>query len=148
MLRFARPDDQERLIKLASNFHETLDGSYGPIVEDKAIELIEYCSNPTIKDSVLICWEEDENLQGLIAGQATEVLFNRDKVATELIWWVEPAYRKGEAASQLLGAFNYWAEFVGCRYVQMVGLQNDYSKALDRYYKREGFRIAETTYVR
>ena len=148
MLRMATPEDTERVLELSMNFFEAAKLPYGEVNEAKARNVIEHCRSPLEPTSVLILWEEQGKVQGLLAGQLTETLLNTDKVATELIWWVEPEYRKGEAGKALLGAFEYWAEWNNCRYVQMIGLQNEYSKTLDRYYRKEGFHIAETTYIK
>lgn len=148
MLRLALESDEDRVLQLAMNFFHAANLPYGGVSEDKARTTIQNCTSHLIKESVLICWEEDGELQGCLAGQLTEVMFNYNLVATEFMWWIEPAYRKGEAASKMLGAFEYWAEFNGCKYVQMAGIQNDYSKALERYYKRNGYVNAENTYVK
>lgn len=140
--------DEDRVLQLAMNFFHAANLPYGEPSEAKARAIIQNCIDVTKPECVLIGYVEDGDLQGVLAGQVTEVLFNEDRVATELIWWVEPAYRKSEASTKLLEAFEYWAEFRGCKYVQMVGLQNDYAKVLGRYYNRKGYINAENTFVK
>lgn len=136
------------MLTLAMNFFHAAELPYGQPSETKARRIIQNCIDVSQPDSVLIGYYEDGELQGVIAGHVTEILFNEDRVATEFMWWIEPRYRKGEAASSLIGAFEYWADFRNCKFVQMAGLQNGYSKALGRYYSKRGYTNAENTYVK
>ena len=139
---------EDEVLQLAMNFFRAAQLPYGEVSELKARSIIQNCCDKSSVDTVVIGWEDQGSLKGIIAGQVTEVLFNENRVATELIWWVEPAYRKTEVSSALLGAFEYWGEFRGCKYIQMAGLQNDYSKVLDRYYRKNKYVNSENTYVK
>lgn len=148
MLKLATPADEDVLFSLIANFFNGTQYSSELFDETKIRHLIRYCSDLSKPESTLIVWVDNDEVVGLIAGQITEHVFNSNRVATELAWWVEPRFRKTEAAHQLLGAFEYWAEMNRCTRVQMLSLQNDYSKALERFYKRQGYVPAETSYVK
>lgn len=146
MLKLATLDDYPAAEELIVNFFTAGNFPYGDIDLTKIRVLFEQAvSSP---DAVAILWIEDDKPQGLIVGQCTEVIFNTNRVATEMVWWVEPAYRKGAAGKDLLGAFEYWAGLKNCRFIQMVGLQNEYTPLLARYYKQKGYTVAENSYVK
>lgn len=148
MLRLATLEDEDQILTLLKNFFNSTIYSSGFMDEDKVRVLIKACTDPLIKENVVLVWEDKGKVVGLIAGQWTELIFNEDKVATELVWWVEPEYRKTEAAHQLLGAFEYWADWCGCKSIQMYSLSNEYSNVLERFYKKQGYKLAETSYVK
>ena len=148
MLRMATPADEDRIFDLLVNFYNNTEYKTEAMDEGKVRNLIRMCSDPTIRDSVVILWDKDGIVSGLIAGQWTEVRFNNSRVATEIVWWVEPYARKTEAANRLLGAFEAWAEHENCQRVQMYALNNNYASVLHRYYYKEGYKLAELSYVR
>jgi RimJ/RimL family protein N-acetyltransferase len=148
MLKLASLDDYDRVEELILKFFRAGNFTYGEIELDKIRALFHNAADSFNPDSIAILWIEDGEAQGLIVGYCTEVIFNRNRVATELAWWVEPAYRKGEAGTSLLGAFEHWAGLRNCKFVQMIGLQNEYAPVLDRYYKQKGYSPAENSYVK
>lgn len=149
MLKIPTFQDESRLIELCLSFYQASPYASTPLQPEKIRHTIQACLNPELPDCIIIGWEAEEEVQGLIAGQCTEVVFSNEKVATETLFWVDPCHRKGEGASELLGAFEYWAKEVrGCTKAQMFGLQNEYLPVLSRYYTRKGYRPAEVSFVK
>lgn len=147
-LKLATLDDYDRVEALICNFYGSQNLPYGEIQLDKIRALFDNTIDSLNPDTVMILWIDDNEPQGLIAGQCTEVVFNSNRVATELAWWVEPEYRKGKAGAELLRSFEYWAKLRDCKFVQMIGLHNEYSKVLGRYYTQQGYGPAESSYVK
>lgn len=148
MLRMARLEDEDRIFELLTHFHQNTQYAGESMEESKVRPLIRTCMDPHVSTSTVILWEQDGQVVGLIAGQCTEVVFSSQKVATELVWWVEPEYRKTEASTRLLEAFEAWAAWSDCRQVQMYSLNNEYATVLSRYYSKQGYRLAELSYVK
>lgn len=112
---------------------------------DRVDEFIDvfFQSRPT--DRITILWVADGEPRGLLAAVAERNLFNYDRFAGELVWWIDPPYRKSRAAYKMIEAYEYWAkEKAGCKTVTLVDLMGN----LDRYYKRKGYERRETTYLK
>ena len=148
MLRLATREDEDRIFELLKHFFSQTEYAKEDLDEEKVKGLIQTCIDPRVVENVVLLWDVEGKVQGLVAGQWTEMVFNRERVATELVWWVEPEYRKTEASAKLLSAFEAWADWNGCARVQMYALNNDYATILHRYYQRWGYRLAELSYVK
>lgn len=113
--------------------------------EDRIEELIDvfFQSRPT--DRITILWVEDGEPRGLLAAVAETNLFNYQRFAGELIWWLDPDHRRGNAANKMVEAYEYWAKNkAGCSTCSLVDLMGN----LDKYYTRKGYERRETTYIK
>lgn len=85
---------------------------------------------------------------GILAGLCTSpFLFSDTKVASELVWYVEPEYR-GTEGKHLHQAFEYWAKRVGCTLINMVLLEDENSERMNKIYKRKGYSPVERSYIK
>lgn len=94
--------------------------------------------------SVVFVVEADAALLGMMALQTYAHPMSGDTIATELVWWVNPAARGGRAALQLLDAADRWARQQGATMLQMIAP----SDKVARFYARVGFDKIETHYQR
>jgi GNAT superfamily N-acetyltransferase len=85
---------------------------------------------------------------GCLMGRTHEWIFSREKVAAELLWWVDPEYRRTTIASDLQSAFNEWAVLEGADILQMSMATTDQSPLIDRFYRRQGFMHTESHYLK
>jgi GNAT superfamily N-acetyltransferase len=85
---------------------------------------------------------------GMVAGTAQEFLFSDDKIAGELVWWVDPEYRRGSYGRDLHDAFEYWADKVGCKVITMALLEDQKADKVARLYERKGYRQAERAFIK
>jgi GNAT superfamily N-acetyltransferase len=85
---------------------------------------------------------------GCLMGRIHEWLFSREKVAAELLWWVDPEYRKTTIARDLQHTFNEWAVSEGADILQMSMAMTEQSPLIDRFYKRQGFKQTESHYLK
>jgi hypothetical protein len=81
---------------------------------------------------------------GILAATAEPMLFNKTKIACELIWWIEPEFRRSRAAEKMRQAYEFWAKKVGCTSCSVV----DHEDTLDKYYTRKGYERRETAYLK
>ncbi|WP_370878732.1 GNAT family N-acetyltransferase [Phyllobacterium ifriqiyense] len=98
-------------------------------------------SNPAMLCLVL----DDSGPQGVLAAQSGTLPLAPVKVASELIWWIEPAYR-GRSAVAMLDAYEEWAREQGCVFVNMVGLGAD--PLTTRLYERRGYSATERHFMK
>jgi hypothetical protein len=86
---------------------------------------------------------------GLIAARIVVLPFSEARIATEMVWWIDPKHRGKREAIELLNAYEYWADNVaiadGCQMSCLSTLNPD---KLDRLYRRKGYQLTDTSYLR
>jgi RimJ/RimL family protein N-acetyltransferase len=147
-LRLANNNDIRDLNRFARKFFEHSPYAREHFDRDKVEAVIRSLVNADRTSSTVIVCESEGRVIGVIAGTATTILFNNDKVASEIMWWVEPEHRRSRAGMDLLMAFEAWADYAGCEKVQMIALDNDYSRALDTLYRRKNYVRTEQAYFK
>lgn len=106
-----------------------------------------FFEDPTEKIFILSC-DDNQSPRGLIGGVAQEFLLNRDKVATEIVWWMDPEYR-GKDSLKLIDAFEHWAKHIaGCSIVQMSLVGSLQRERISKMYARRGYKLAEQSYIK
>lgn len=95
---------------------------------------------------IILVAEEGNKLTGMLVGGISSPLFSRDKVATELAWFMEKPYRNSKDSLALLSKYEKWAKDSGCSFVTMVDI--DTLNSLQQLYERKGYTLTEKTYVK
>ena len=83
--------------------------------------------------------------QGILMMVAYEHLFGPVWLTQETLWWIDPSHR-GSAAPRMLDAAENWAKEKGYHFTGMAGMGED--PAMAALYRRSGYRIAETHYLK
>ena len=139
MLRLATKDDLELLVEMGRKFISST-GYAAYADETRMKELAEDFLTADPSQKIVLLYED----KGMLGGVVTPFLFGTVKIATEVVWWVDPDHRKSEIGMKLLEAFEFWAKKVGCGLISMVGLDDN----LDKFYVRNGYRLSERAYVK
>jgi GNAT superfamily N-acetyltransferase len=95
----------------------------------------------------VLCATEDWELKGAVAGVVYENVFDGEKQATELFWYVWPGATPG-TGTLLLGAFEEWARWKDCTRVTMAYMIHNMPDRLAHFYEKRGYRPFETHYVK
>lgn len=114
------------------------------IEEKKVNALIDSFLMSDKNDKIILLWLVDAQPVGILAAMAEQNLFNTQRFAGELIWWIDPPHRRSKAAEEMRKAFEYWAKLVGCQSASLVDLMGN----LKRYYTRKGYTAGETVYLK
>lgn len=138
-LYIATEEDISTVLKLAMSFAKAT-GYKELITEERVEALIKTLVTSDNNSTIVLLWKD----VGVLAGAKAPFLYGPHLTATELFWWVEPDYRKLGVGEQLLNAFEFWAEKVGCDLITMVGLDNK----LDKYYNKKGYKLYERAYMK
>jgi hypothetical protein len=96
-------------------------------------------------DRLCLVFEQGGVARGVLAAQAGTHHLAPVKVASEIVWWIDPAWR-GRAALKMLAAYEAWAAERGCAYVSMVGLGRYPAPA--ELYARRGYEPVELHFLR
>jgi hypothetical protein len=86
---------------------------------------------------------------GLLVGSVSEVYFNREKVAFELMWYVREECRNTRTSMRMYDVYSYWAEHLAkVDYVQMNCLSDSNGDTLTKFYERKGFKMVEKGFIK
>lgn len=96
-------------------------------------------------DKLCLVMEVEDRVRGVLFAHACDHPFGPFRIAMELLWWVDPAYR-GKTSLKMLGAYEAWACDQGCAYVGMASLAAEPRAA--RIYERRGYRPVETHFLK
>ena len=153
IVRSAHFEDTERLLEMGKKMHD--EGAYAflPFDSEKVRELmIRIMSEPANWCGLVA--ESDGTLAGMLGGYLTDYFFCREKLACDLLLYVEPKWRRSSAATRLIRGFEDWAAARGARELCLgvsTGVQTD---STERFYCKLGFtrvggiyklRLAEET---
>lgn len=145
MLRIATKEDLGTLVGFAKEFHNV--SPYKDITFDntKVSNFIEYLIEDP--NSLVLLLEEDNKSVGCLLSTIEEILFGRDLMASELMYWVNPDYR-GKDSWSLVEAYQYWASKLECKLCSLSTLEGPLVDKLDNRYKQIGFNPSEYTYLK
>ena len=132
---------------MALSFYEASPYSHVPIIHGVVDGTIDKLLLGEHTDSTVILSLSDGRPVGMIAGTVQPFLFNNDRVATEIVWWMDEDFRKGRKSFQLLNAFEYWAKNVAkCDTILMSTLNSLQSDRIGKLYEKRGYKPAENNY--
>lgn len=91
---------------------------------------------------------EQGDLVGAVGGIVHQDANTDARMATELFWYVFPAYRSTGAGLLLLSEFEVWARLRGAQYCCMVALSAVMPVEVGAIYQKAGYNPLETYYVK
>lgn len=141
MIRLATVDDTNVILDMVKKFIAVSPYSHYDVDDSKILELIFYCLDD--KNRLFVLTDTDKPV-GMLAATVNQFLFNRELIASEMAWWVEPSYR-GRGGSVLKAAFEDWARAIGAKYTHMSSLD---TPLVDAMLIRAGYRKTECTFVK
>jgi|TARA_R100001163_G_scaffold2519_3_gene3907 predicted acetyltransferase len=89
---------------------------------------------------------DDEDIVGILAYSYFPDLITSELSATEICWYIKPDYRSKDNAQMMLDMMENEAREKGCKFLNMVCLENDRTAVMGRYYRSIGFDKVETSY--
>lgn len=146
-------DDKDSKILLELLLDAGKDSPYGDLEPDVDVlksAISSYLEAP-VREKVVLLLIQEKLIIGLLVAQSQldHPFFGDKKIAMELVWWVKPEYRKGKEALKLLKVYEHWAEHIAeCSIVTLGLFHNGMEKTLDKYYRRKGYTITESSYMK
>lgn len=142
-LKLATIDDFDAIKRMALAFAKASPYKDFPIEEERIEELIQSLLRDRNKTIVILYMHEGKPV-GMIAGMSSEMIFSRDLVTTEVIWWVDPGFRSRKSLA-LKEAYEYWAKRIGAKYIGMSNLDDE---KISRFYERSGYKPYERAFMK
>ncbi len=143
VIREAKGEDIPRILEMAARFiHET---SYREQVAENPEQMAHTLAFAMQRDKgrVLVA-EQDGRLSGMLIFLLFPHYVSGEKIAGELVWWVEPEFRYGKAALLLLKEAKKMATELGAVKMQMVAPVT--APKVGQMYAKLGYTAIETSY--
>lgn len=144
-IRLAEGRDIPYLLQLCHNAHKASpykNTEFDPLV---VLELLRnLVEGDKTKGVVIIATDDIDHPIGLIMAVVGKAHMNNNPVAQEVIWWVEPEFRKSKSGIALYRSFKFWAEKVGC---QIVIISSYTDERFEKILKRDKFNVKEYTFI-
>ncbi|MDD1534556.1 MULTISPECIES: GCN5 family acetyltransferase [unclassified Bradyrhizobium] len=150
MIRSASPADTARAVELLRDSHAAagfdgtgrsgfavpFEAAYAERLFARHLEMMNGCA---------LVHEVQGRAEGLLLAIAHEHPFGPVWLASETVWWIDPAHR-GYSALAMLDAYEAWASGKGCKFAGMAGMGDD--PVIARLYARRGYFKAETHFLK
>lgn len=142
MIRRATAADRLTILDMCRQFHAesgvalSFNNATAAVTIDRAL---------SDANTLVLLLDVDGRARGMFAAAIFPQMFTAERVAQELVWWVEPTYR-GRGAIAMLTEYETWARAKGCVAVNMVGLGGD--PVTTRLYERNGYVAQERHFLK
>lgn len=93
-----------------------------------------------------IAIKDGEELVGMLIYSYFPDLITSELSATEVCWYIKKAYRSKGNSKMMLDMMENEAREKGCKFLNMVHLEDKKSAVMGRYYRSMGFDKVETSY--
>lgn len=146
MIRKATHNDVERIVEMVGHFmaERVGDTRYGDVLKFKP-KVVAKLADLVIDKGIILLAVVDDQVVGMLAGVPLEEMIANTPMLDEMVWWVEPAHRKGTVGPRLLKRLEEWSRQKGLRLVKMVAPAGS---GVGAFYKKLGYEEVETSYVK
>lgn len=142
-VREAAHDDIPRIVEMGMRFAGE---EYARFLTADPVHLAaltrQFIDSPDV--AVLVVDPSVGPLTGMMAMTMYVHPMSQERVATEVVWWMEPEARGSKDALRLLRASEAWARTNGASRLQMIAPTDH----VGQFYERLGFSKVETHYQR
>lgn len=143
VIRAATDDDEDRVMAMALRFLR--ESWYGTFFEGVSVEALRPIYDLVMDRGALFVADVAGQVVGMIAVIAGPHPFTHEPFGDEQVWWVEPDYRRGRLAWDLLDRLERWAAENGVEFLKM---SDQAGAPLGRLLEHRGYRAVETAYVK
>jgi GNAT superfamily N-acetyltransferase len=150
MLRLATPEDHNEVYRMLKAHWDHSPYKSLTFAEDKVRSKIDHFITNQGTDFIVIlsCLDNGKPI-GCLAAFAIAPEFSTERMATEMLWWVDKPYRQSKRAFELVKAYEYWADNkANCKIKHLALFEMDGKERIAKYYQRKGFVPMEHTYVK
>lgn len=132
----------EDVVTLVQNFHAEAVGEYDCQFDPATV--VDTITSADKSNAFLLII--DDKCQGLLYGTRSKSFFNQGDVFQEVMWYVNPPYRR--YGIKLLRMVENLLKSTRVSIMIMAVLENSKTEKLKQFYSRLGFKPMETHYMR
>lgn len=140
MIRHATLADVPRIVEMAERFFAL--SEYRELMTGSPVHLAAFAERLLAQNDATILVADAQGVVGMLAIYVFEHPYSGERVASELVWWVEPEQRG--AGVRLLRAAEQWAAAQGAKVLQMIAP----NARVGEFYAKAGYVPVETTFQR
>jgi len=145
VIRPGRYDDIEKLIEMGERMHKESAYAFLPFDRDKVRRLMISYINDHETQCGLVA-EEGGVVVGMFAGYLSDYFFCDEKVACDIILYVDREHRGSSAAVRLVRGFCNWARERGAREI-CLGVSTEINpRTTGRFYEKMGLSYSGSLY--
>ena len=145
MIRLATKEDTPHILSLCLNFFNASSfSSASEFNEDHVTNFISGVLDKPLTEGVVLLAYREKPI-GILASLKTQLMFSGEDVSCELVWWVEPEYRRSRDGLELLSAYEYWAKHVAK--VSKIQVSN-LTPEVEKIYRKRGYVPQETAWIK
>ena len=131
-------EDVDEVIEMGIRMHDESNYAFLPFDREKVRELIMTYVNDFETQCGLVA-EEGNFLLGMFGGFLTDYYFCNEKLACDMVLFIDKKYRGSSAARRLIRAFRDWAIMRGAREICLGISSNVNTDRTGRFYESLGF---------
>jgi hypothetical protein len=129
MIREAKAADIPRITEMGSR--SLREGPYKDLVGDNPEQTGKLALEVMTKGMILVAEEEDGTISGLLAFIVFPHYFSGELTAGEVMWYVEPEFRKSFTSLALLRGAERMARGFGAKYMQFTAPTSEVGRAYE-----------------
>ena len=144
MIRPWKIEDKTQYIELMKLFIDERMGEFGIEFDyQEAERQFDLLFNNS--EIITLVAEKGGHLYGSIAGVIGPLLFSKNKVMQEMVWYVRKEFRGLSIGIKLIRAFEAKAKELGCDKIMMIGMGCDNS---NEFYIKDGYQLLQQSYLK
>ena len=113
--------------------------------EDMILQLLSLGPEKAI---IIYSENEDGEVIGILSAMITYTIAGLEKIALEVLWWVDKSARLSRLSIKFMQAMEYWARKLEVSKTIMGNMENEHASAVEKFYIRQGYTKAETTFIK
>lgn len=147
-IRYAQDKDYPFILFMATSFIEE-SGYPFPISTTKMRDVINsFIQAHGHGKACIVMVDSHDHPVGMVAGAVTDLYYTDERVAQEIVWYVDIDYRGIRESIELLKAFEAWAKWQKCKYVQVSNLQEVNGDKVEKFYNKFGYSKKESAFLK
>lgn len=143
MVRLATKEDHLDLLLLAKQFLKEYNTNYSIDLPSLSESILTMVDDPNF---LVLVFEKNRSVEGLLCAAIGSPFFSKDKVSSELAWFLSKDARGHKESTLLIDTYEEWAKSKGCKFITMSDI--DSLTNLKPLYESRGYTLTEKTYVK
>jgi hypothetical protein len=148
-LKIATYDHFPEILEMFERFHGSSNYKNCEFDQSKMSDVVINAIEDKSSQCLVVLVDESNSAKGVLFGSISEQIFNRERTAFEIVWWVNPEYRNTRASIRLFKAFEYWAKKTNCTNIVTGAAEETKETAgVKRFYAKHGYSPVECNFIK
>lgn len=144
-LRFAGLNDIDGIIELAKKLYAESPYKVFQLDLSKVRAGLEKFIIEGGKNHLALLSHDNGRTVGALVAYAYEPLFSNERIAVEVLWYLDPSFRTSTRGVEMMNAYEYWAKGVGCKVAQ-YGILSSSPSGMEKLFDKRGLELTERIY--